>query len=130
MRRFARGALGCTLVIILLAGCAGTAPTGYRSSSKGLAPELLDGAAFGVAADDRVADVELLRVNEDMRQFLAAHVTPGMDDQQKVRRILQAIISDGLHLSYDSFKTLTAEEAFYAREGNCMSFTNLFVVLF
>ena len=129
MRRIARGAVGCALLSILLGGCAGPAPAGYRLSPEGRAADLLDGAAFGVAADDQVADVELLRVNEDMRQFLAAHVSPGLSDQQKVRRILGAILSDGLKLSYDSFKTLTAEEAFYVREGNCMSFTNLFVAL-
>lgn len=121
--------MGCALLMILLAACAGTSPVGYRLSPDGPAPDPLDGAAFGVAADDRVADVALLRVNDDMRQFLAAHVSPGLSDQQKVRRILEAILSDGLQLSYDNFKTLTAEEAFYAREGNCMSFTNLFVAL-
>jgi Flp pilus assembly protein TadD len=89
----------------------------------------LDGTAFGVSPTDRVEEVSLLGVNDDMREFLAAHVSMGMSDQQKVQRILKAILSDGLQLSYDNSKTLTAEEAFYAREGNCMSFTNLFVAL-
>jgi Flp pilus assembly protein TadD len=33
------------------------------------------------------------------------------------------------HFEYDQVRTLTAEEAFSRREGNCMSFTSLFVSL-
>jgi Flp pilus assembly protein TadD len=43
--------------------------------------------------------------------------------------LLEALIGGGLQLRYDNFKTYTAEEAFYARAGNCMSFTTLFVAL-
>lgn len=129
MTRLVHCATGCALVVALLAGCAGMPSPGHRLAPEGAAPYLLDGTAFGVSPTDRVEEVSLLGVNDDMREFLAAHVAMGMSDQQKVQRILKAILADGLQLSYDNFKTLTAEEAFYAREGNCMSFTNLFVAL-
>ena len=114
---------------LLLLGCASHDHAAYRLSPPGIQPELLDGGAFGIGPQDRADPVALTAVNDEMRQFLALHVSPDLSDQQKVQRILEAILSDGLQLSYDNFKTLTAEEAFYAQQGNCMSFTNLFVAL-
>jgi Flp pilus assembly protein TadD len=45
--------------------------------------------------------------------------------------ILQHAFFDGgeFEFQYDVVKTLTAEEAFAARQGNCMSFTSLFIAL-
>lgn len=45
--------------------------------------------------------------------------------------ILQHAFFDGgdFEFQYDVVKTLTAEEAFAARHGNCMSFTSLFIAL-
>lgn len=121
-------ALAATL-LVLLAGCASPDVTAYRLSPVDARPDLLQGQVFGLTPGDRLDEVQLLHVNDEMREFLAYHVSPGLSDMQKVRRILEAILADGLQLSYDNFKTLTAEEAFYARQGNCMSFTNLFVAL-
>ncbi len=115
------------LLGLVLVSCAAQPPI---DRSTGLTREdLLDDAAFGATAQDRVALVDLLGVNDDMRAFLQeyspGHLSPG----RKVDQILKAILHDGLVLEYDSFKTFSAEQAFYAKQGNCLSFTNLFVAL-
>jgi Flp pilus assembly protein TadD len=115
----------CQLLVLsaIVAGCA-SAP-GVVSYS----PDLLDGSAFGVAAGETAPDIDLLSVNDDMRAFLDRHVAEKASDDLKLRQLLNALIGDGLRLEYDNFSTFTAEEAFYTREANCMSFTNLFVAL-
>ena len=64
-----------------------------------------------------------------MRAFLQEHAPDHLAPRQRVDSILRAILDDGLALEYDSFKTYTAEEVFYSKRGNCLSFTNLFVAL-
>lgn len=91
--------------------------------------QLLDGGRLGVETGQRLEPVSLLAVNEDMRAFLREHVPGDAGSLRKVELILEAILQDGLQLSYNNFKTYTAQEAFYSREGNCMSFTSLFVAL-
>jgi len=112
---------------LLLAACVSTPPVDrdmhYDTGS------LLSGDVFAVVPADRPAPVELTRVNADMRAFLREHVPSHLGQEKKVEWILRAILDDGLQLDYDNFKTYTAEEVFYVRQGNCLSFTNLFVAL-
>lgn len=118
-------ALGSALV---LAACGGSGFIAPDQPPMVYSPEqLLDGSLLTETPQD--PQVELLAVNDDMRAFLAEHVPEGGNKKQKVEKILGAILDDGLRLDYNLFYTLTAEEAFYTREGNCMSFTNLFVAL-
>ena len=112
---------------LVLASCAVKPPV---DRSIGLTRgDLLDDVAFGVTVQDQVASVDLLGVNEDMRAFLHKHAPDHLAPERKVDQILTAILRDGLILEYDSFQTFSAEEAFYSRQGNCLSFTNLFVAL-
>jgi len=91
--------------------------------------ELLNGAVFGLEPEAQLPLINLTAVNDDMRVFLKDHVPEHLGDQRKVKLILGAILQDGLLLNYNNFKTYTAREAFYTREGNCLSFTNLFIAL-
>ena len=112
---------------VTLAACAGQPPVDREVQLS--RSDLLSGMALGLGAGDYISATDTLAVNDDMRDFLARRIPAGAADQQKVELILGAILEDGLHLNYNNFKTLTAEEAFYQREGNCLSFTNLFVAL-
>ena len=90
---------------------------------------LLDGSLIGIE-DPNLEDVpDIIAINKEMRSFLDEYVDPDWGSLQKVQAILAAILDDGLSLDYDAFETHTAQEAFYVREANCMSFTNLFVAL-
>ena len=113
--------------VLVLAGCAAQPPVERQMQVS--RTELLSGAALGLDHGMPSVDVDTLAVNDDMRAFLAEHVPQNANDKQKVEHILRAILDNGLRLNYNNFKTLTAEEAFYQREGNCLSFTNLFVAL-
>lgn len=114
-------------LVLLLCACA-SKPASERNPEMTPA-QLLDDAAFGVSVEDRLTPVDTLAVNDDMRALLREYVPDHLGERNRSERILRAILKDGLQLDYNSFKTYTAEEAFYAREGNCLSFTNLFVAL-
>lgn len=119
--------LAIAALALTLAACAAQ-PPGMQASEISHA-ELLTGERLGISRDAAPAPAELTAVNDDMRAFLRQHVPADVGPTRTVKLILQALLQDGLQLRYDNFRTFTAEEAFYRREGNCMSFTNLFVAL-
>jgi len=119
------------LLAVLLSACAAQ----NRTASKSVVEEhrqLLRGAVFFPVDEPLpvLEPVELLAVNDDMRAFLHEHI-PNMrvSEEYRAKLILKALLDDGLKLHYNNLKTYTAEEAFYAREGNCLSFTNLYMAL-
>ena len=62
--------------------------------------------------------------DEKLRPFSAA------SSEIKLEALQQAFFDRGeFEFEYEGIRTLTAEEAFTARHGNCMSFTSLFVAL-
>jgi Flp pilus assembly protein TadD len=74
--------------------------------------------------------MELLAVNDDMRAFLDKHIpNKSTSDEMKMAAILRGLFDEGLDLQYYNLATYTAEETFYARRGNCLSFTNLYIAL-
>jgi tetratricopeptide (TPR) repeat protein len=77
-----------------------------------------------------VPDVELLTVNDQMSDFLHRYVLE-YDDPHMKRQLLSLAVSSkamlGFH--YNPDRTLTAEEAFSTRSGNCIAFANLFIAL-
>ena len=119
------------LALVMLAGCAGTSKYTGRSVIEHHR-DVLRGEVFFPADEPlpQLTTVELTAVNDDMREFLARYVpNPGVSDEFKTRAILKALLDEGLEIKYSSLRTLTAEETFYAREGNCLSFINLFIAL-
>jgi len=61
---------------------------------------------------------------EKLRYFSAA------SPEVKLQALQQAFFDPGeFHFEYEQTRTLTAEQAFAARHGNCMSFTSLFVAM-
>jgi len=74
--------------------------------------------------DDRV-----MALNDDMHRFLAAYV-PGGSDKQKLSDLLYAIMHQGLlGLTYNPHTTYTAADTFLHQQGNCLSFTTMFIAL-
>jgi Flp pilus assembly protein TadD len=73
---------------------------------------------------------ELLALSPEMVEFLDAHVTQSADAVDTTRSLLSAIVgSRGLALDYADTSTRTAVETFNVRNGNCLSFTVLFVAM-
>jgi Flp pilus assembly protein TadD len=73
---------------------------------------------------------EVLAATDAMRRFAAEHVSPSLKPADRLSALQDALFGrKGLGLSYGSHETRTAAETFEAASGNCISFTNLFVVL-
>jgi Flp pilus assembly protein TadD len=69
-------------------------------------------------------------MTDEMRAFVAAHVGTVQVDALRMRRLMAGLQGAGfLNLTYENERTLTAAQAFGARSGNCLSFTNLFIAL-
>ena len=93
--------------------------------------QLLAGAPLAVEENSVaiVDDKEVLAVNAEMRDFLVSHVSSRVSDYIKLHELLHAIINEGTFgLEYDE-TTRTATETFVLRQGNCLSFSNMFVAM-
>ncbi len=77
-----------------------------------------------------ISDVDLLAVTPKMEQFLTQYVLEYNDTDLK-RQLLSIAITDRAMLGfyYNIERTLTAEDAFDTRSGNCIAFANLFIAL-
>lgn len=73
--------------------------------------------------------VELLALNDEMRDFLRRYVEDSDNQYLKLHQLLYALINEGgFNLNYEEV-TRTAQETFQHGAGNCLSFTNLFVAM-
>ncbi len=89
-------------------------------------------AAGAVPADgSRVPEEsEILALSPEMGRFLARRIRPGLVRQARLQELIDVIFSpEGLEITYGNTRTRTAEETFKARNGNCLSFTVLFVAM-
>jgi len=71
-------------------------------------------------------------VSEEMKAWADEKLRPfgTVSSEIKLETLQQAFFDRGeFEFEYEGIRTLTAEEAFKARSGNCMSFTSLFVAL-
>jgi Flp pilus assembly protein TadD len=96
-------------------------------------PALLAAAAPGKAAVPAavvVPDVDPLRLTPKMAQFLVKEVGGRQGRALRLNALINAIFSkDGLDITYGETATRTAIETFKERDGNCLSFTFLFVAM-
>lgn len=73
------------------------------------------------------AEIDLpFTLNEKLWQLAEREVSLAGGDRWRVDQIIDLIFED-LHLDYSLYPTRSAVETFQAREGNCLSFVNLFV---
>lgn len=91
-------------------------------------------AALHEAIRQRGLDPEAIlapmRLSREMRAWAHDRVPTGLSKNDKIVRLLEAILrDDGLGLDYRAGFTGTAEEVFEARAGNCLGFTQLFVAM-
>ena len=89
-------------------------------------------AGAAVVAGYRVPDDwrELLRVDDAMRRYFAAHVPRWGDTRGQLDAIVAAILgADGLNFSYREDGNFDARETFRRRQGNCVAFSILVVAV-
>jgi tetratricopeptide (TPR) repeat protein len=77
-----------------------------------------------------IPDVDLLRMTPEMRSFTARYAKPASRDSGKAWMLAYAVLDPYLlDFEYDPMVTLTADEAFGAGRGNCLTFSGMFVAM-
>ncbi|MDJ0839162.1 MAG: tetratricopeptide repeat protein [Acidobacteriota bacterium] len=77
-----------------------------------------------------VPDVDILEMNDAMRDFLRENVGDVYDPHSRLKHLVHLVFDERfLNLSYDNTHTKTAVQTFESRNGNCLSFTNMFVAM-
>jgi tetratricopeptide (TPR) repeat protein len=111
------------LVTVAAAGCATSKPTYLYMTPQQWAAELTRRGVDVREVPDPLAVTEPMR--KAAREL--AGVGPAID---RLQRLQAAFFDDRkFHFHYSYRGTFTASEAFARREGNCLSFTNLFVAM-
>lgn len=93
--------------------------------------ELLAGTALGLGPDPPAipSNEDVMALSDEMREFLDTHIGRRAGDQIKLRQLFNAVFNrEAFGLAYDE-TTRTAAGTFAAKQGNCLSFTFMFVVL-
>ncbi|MEM6457073.1 MAG: tetratricopeptide repeat protein [Acidobacteriota bacterium] len=75
-------------------------------------------------------DLDPLAANDAMRAFVAEHIHPSLPDHLHLERLV-AVQRDSTvdGLDYARGRTATAAETFATGQGNCLAFSNLYLVL-
>jgi Flp pilus assembly protein TadD len=77
-----------------------------------------------------VDDIDPLELSGEMKQWVKAQVLERDNNESRAWLLAYAMLTPYvLDFTYDPRVTLTAKEAFRARHGNCLTFSNLFVAL-
>ena len=116
-------ALVLVVAVAVVGGSCATTPSANRTQAQRWISEA------------RAAGLELqdpLLLTPDVRNRI--HERVGYDGSEKARllkvvRYVSDSPPDGLAFRYQTQQSLTAEAAFFARQGDCMSYANLFVAL-
>lgn len=112
---------------IWLVGCAPLVVTAPDSTDDLLSGQVL----FGELID--VSDIRtdgILALNDEMRAYVASKGKGNPQARSRLKILIRGMIEDGLlTLEYDPNRTHTAIETFQTRQGNCLSFSILFVSL-
>jgi Flp pilus assembly protein TadD len=118
------------LLLPLICACVpASGPSNVRAGLRDLeAIERLEPDGFGPADD--VAEVDVLALTADMKDFARGYLGEFSDPNDQVQ-MLGSIITHpgGLGFQYDQAKTRTAREAFEYRTGNCLTLSNLYIAL-
>ena len=115
------------LVAMVATGCS-VAPGPASPPSVG-DQTLLEGQGFPGATGEGIPSREdVFGLNPDMVHFLEEHVS-GRADEDVFNQLVAAMQEFGIRqLDYDN-QTRSASQTFEQRRGNCLSFTNMFLVM-
>ena len=78
----------------------------------------------------QVADVDVLALSPAMEAFLERYILPYRNPDTRMDMLILAVASSGvLGFDYDEDRTVTAQEAFQSRSGNCIGFANMLIAM-
>ncbi len=105
-------------LVLALTGCA---TPGKATPASGPA-WLRDGIALGLPLEDP------LQLSPSTRAYLSAKASVGGSERSRMHSLVRYLVDrDGLGFRYAPTRTLNAQAAFEAREGDCMSYAMLYV---
>lgn len=132
-QRFGHSAIFLLTVICLPWICCGClAMRSHVQPSQAMLDRVLGGESlFGEQAGElSLPEENIFEITPDMRDFLSTHVPGTLSDYFKLRKTIEAVMDKSrLGWEYDVFKTYSAVETFRNRQGNCISYAILMVVL-
>ena len=78
---------------------------------------------------EKAGEIEVpFDLSDQILSEVLGRIDPGANDRNKTANILDFVFGPGgLELQYQLTPTRSASKTYYAREGNCLSFVNLFV---
>jgi len=87
-------------------------------------------ALLGFEGPDAVPEIDILALDQTMIDYLDEHLGHISDPYGRLRGLVRLIFDEEfLHLTYDNSQTKTAIQTFHSRNGNCLSFTTMFVAM-
>ena len=87
-------------------------------------------AAIIDQSEDRFLEIDPLYISDEVKQYIDAYIGPRDGTVARVDKLQDLLYGEEfLNTQYSSEQTHTAMEAFYAREGNCLSVMNLYVAM-
>jgi Flp pilus assembly protein TadD len=73
---------------------------------------------------------DIFKITPDIRDFLKTNVPSKKSDYFKLQRLIEVVMDESLlGWKFDAFKTYGAADSFFYRQGNCISYAILMVVL-
>ena len=113
---------GALLLAVFGAACATSSSFTSNRVSADSPPWLREGIAQGLPMEDP------LQLSDATKARLRAEASEAGGERSQMRKLVRFLIdNDGLAFQYRPSRTLTAEAAFQAREGDCMSYAVLYV---
>lgn len=92
-----------------------------------LAATLLLSLAIGRAP---IPEVRILDLNAEMKEFLAEKVDRRSPELERLNRLVSVIFQDKtLGFTYKAGRNQTAIETFTSKQGNCLSYTTMFLAM-
>lgn len=118
----------CVAVFLLQVACS---TPGTDRPALGKAELLSPGKSVaGASALPPISAEQAFHLDADTRAFLDALLARRDPPGRRLVRLVGAMTEDGLlSLDYDELSTQTVSDTFRSRQGNCLSFTMLFVTL-
>ena len=115
--------LGAALVLTVAFGCATTTPPLNSNRVPEDSPAWLrEGIAQGLPLEDP------LQLTEATKKRLRLEASEAGGERSQMKKLVRFLVdNDGLAFQYRPTRTLNAEAAFQAREGDCMSYAVLYV---
>ena len=124
-----KAVVGLAAAMLLIQGCAEIDELVLKSSD--VAPLQFEDQVY--TPDDAlstIASVDVLALNDEMREFVELHTEGSNAERNKLMALHMAIKSPAaLDISYDPFADGDARTAFNRGSANCLSYAHMFIAL-